>query len=155
VALASLAAVLQQRLLTQQTGVPFLLQQFWMGCGAMVVSLLTLRFGHGLPIASVLEGFEDWRVLVLLATFTGSGMCAGLVVKHLGAVAKALCVPVYLGGCYLYAVHMESAAFTVRALAAWLASVAGILAFAFSKTPLFARGAWKPACGSGKDSRSL
>jgi hypothetical protein len=148
----ALAAVVQQRLLTEQKGVPFLLQQFWMGCGAMVASLLALRLGHGLPVARLLEGFDDWRVLVLLASFTGSGLCAGLVVKHLGAVAKALCVPVYLGACYLYAVHMESAVFSVRALAAWLATVACILGFAFSKTPSFAKSEWNPACwGSAKE----
>jgi len=149
VGLVSLAAVLTQRLLTQQQGVPFLRQQFWMGCGAMCTSLLDLRLAHGLPIASLLEGFDNWRALLLLASFTASGLCGGLVVKHLGAVAKALCVPVYLGGCYIYAVQTGSAVFTVRALACWLTSVACILAFAFSKTPFFAKSSWNPARWGG------
>merc|ERR1712187_384326 len=104
-----------------------------------------MRFVHGLPLSGLLEGFEDWRVLVLLTSFVANGLCAGLVVKHLGAVAKALCVPIYLGGCYAYAVHTGSAVLTGRVLAAWLASVACILFFAFTKMPHFSASVWNPA----------
>lgn len=56
-----------------------------------------------------MEGFNHWRVLVLLFSYVASGLTTALMVKKLGAVAKSLCVPVYLGGCYFYAVCTGSA----------------------------------------------
>jgi len=133
VACTSLAAVLQERLLTREPGIPFLLQQCWMGVGAMATSLFTLRCVHRLPTAKLFEGFGDWRVLVLLVMYVASGLSAGLMVKRLGAVAKALCVPIYLGGCYAYAVHTGSAALSIQVVLAWVVSTACILLYAVTK----------------------
>lgn len=133
VAMTSLGAVLQERLLTMQPGIPFMMQQCWMGMGAMAMSFFALRVLHHLPTSALFTGFDDWRVLVLLAMYTINGLCTGLMIKQLGAVAKALCVPIYLGGCYAYAVKTGSAGFTLQVLLAWGASTACILLFAVSK----------------------
>lgn len=133
VGLTSLGAVLQESLFKRERNNPFMMQQCWMGCGAMLMSLFTLRCLYGLPLSHLLVGFGDWRVLVLLGTYITTGLMTGLIVKHLGAVAKALCVPIYLGGCYCYAVCSGSAALTLQALAAWAASTACVLTFAVSK----------------------
>jgi len=133
VCLTSLAAVLQERLLTKRPGIPFLLQQSWMSCGAMAMSIFTLKFVHRLPFSALLDGFGNWQVLVLLFSYVASGLTAALMVKKLGAVAKALCVPIYLGGCYAYAVYTGSAVLTAQAVTAWFASTACILLYAVSK----------------------
>jgi hypothetical protein len=62
-----------------------------------------------LPFAALQQGFNNWRTLVLLFSYVASGLTTALMVKILGAVAKSLCVPIYLGGCYFYAVHTGSA----------------------------------------------
>lgn len=64
---------------------------------------------NGLPFSALTRGFDNWRVLVLLFSYVASGLTTALMVKKLGAVAKSLCVPIYLGGCYFYAVHTGSA----------------------------------------------
>ena len=64
-----------------------------------------------MPFAALQEGFNNWRTLVLLFSYVASGLTTALMVKKLGAVAKSLCVPIYLGGCYFYAVHTGSATF--------------------------------------------
>ena len=64
---------------------------------------------YGLPFAALQQGFNNWRTLVLLFSYVASGLTTALMVKKLGAVAKSLCVPIYLGGCYFYAVHTGSA----------------------------------------------
>lgn len=133
VGLTSLAAVLQEKLLAREPGIPFLLQQCWMGCGAMATSFFTLRFVHRLPSSHLLQGFGDWRVIVLLVMYVANGLTAGLMVKRLGAVAKVLCVPIYLGFCYAYAVRTGSAALTAPAVAAWVASTVCILLYAVTK----------------------
>mmetsp|Transcript_41878 Transcript_41878/g.97513 ORF Transcript_41878/g.97513 Transcript_41878/m.97513 type:complete len:453 (+) Transcript_41878:49-1407(+) len=133
VSLTSLGAVLQEQLLTNQTGIPFMVQQSWMSLAGMSLSLLTLRLLHGMPLCAVTEGFGHWRVLVLLFSYVASGLTTALMVKKLGAVAKSLCVPIYLGGCYAYAVHTGSATFTLQVLATWTASTACILLYAISK----------------------
>lgn len=131
--LTSLAAVLQEQLLTFRPGIPFLVQQSWMSLAAMTLSLFTLRFVYGLPFAALQEGFNNWRTLVLLFSYVASGLTTALMVKKLGAVAKSLCVPIYLGGCYFYAVHTGSATFTLPVIAAWTTSTACILLYAISK----------------------
>ena len=62
-----------------------------------------------MPLSALTEGFGHWRVLVLLFSYVASGLTTGLMVKKLGAIAKSLCVPIYLGFCYAYAVHTGSA----------------------------------------------
>eukprot|EP00439_Symbiodinium_sp_Y106_P036585 s2363_g4.t1 len=131
--LTSLAAVLQEQLLTNRPGIPFMVQQSWMSLAAMTLSLLTLRFVHGLPLSALTEGFGHWRVLVLLFSYVASGLTTALMVKKLGAIAKSLCVPIYLGFCYAYAVYTGSASLTLQVLAAWTASTACILLYAISK----------------------
>lgn len=131
--LTSLAAVLQEQLLTFRPGIPFLVQQSWMSLAAMSLSLFTLRFVYGLPFAALQQGFNNWRTLVLLFSYVASGLTTALMVKKLGAVAKSLCVPIYLGGCYFYAVHTRSATFTLPVIAAWTTSTACILLYAISK----------------------
>lgn len=133
VLLASMAAVLQERFLALESGVPFLMQQCWMACGALCTSLLALRVMHGLPPSQLLTGFDDWRACTLLAFQVVNGLCAGLMVKKLGALTKSLCVPINLGGCYMYAVIMGSAVLGIRAVAAWAMSTAFIVAFLISK----------------------
>jgi len=133
VGLTSLGAVLQESLFTREPSTPFMMQQCWMGCGAMLMSIFTLRFLYGLPYSHLLVGFGDWRVLVLLIMYVATGLMTGLVVKRLGAVAKALCVPIYLGGCYAYAVRSGSAALTLQVVVAWVASTSCVLIFAVSK----------------------
>ena len=86
-----------------------MVQQSWMSLAAMTLSLLTLRFVHGLPLSALTEGFGHWRVLVLLFSYVASGLTTALMVKKLGAIAKSLCVPIYLGFCYAYAVYTGSA----------------------------------------------
>lgn len=129
----TLAAVLQERILTKEPSIPFLLQQCWMGVGALGTSLITLRLLHGLPWSRLFFGFDDWRVLLVLAFYVANGLTAGLMVKRLGALSKALCVPLYLGGCYAYSVASGGAALSAGALAAWAFSTAFIVAFAVSK----------------------
>lgn len=129
----SLGAVLQEQLLTFRPGIPFLVQQTWMSFAAMNLSLFTLRFANGLPFSALTRGFDNWRVLVLLFSYVASGLTTALMVKKLGAVAKSLCVPIYLGGCYFYAVHTGSATFTLEVVAAWTTSTACILLYAISK----------------------
>lgn len=131
--LTSLAAVLQEQLLTFRPGIPFLVQQSWMSFAAMSLSLFTLRFVYGLPFSALKEGFNNWRALVLLFSYVASGLTTALMVKKLGAVAKSLCVPIYLGGCYFYAVHTGSATFTLQVIAAWATSTACIVLYAISK----------------------
>ncbi|CAE7641494.1 EMB2745 [Symbiodinium sp. CCMP2456] len=131
--LTSFAAVLQEQLLTNRPGIPFMVQQSWMSLAAMTLSLLTLRFVHGLPFSALTEGFGHWRVLVLLFSYVASGLTTALMVKKLGAIAKSLCVPIYLGFCYAYAVYTGSASLTLQVLAAWTASTACILLYAISK----------------------
>jgi len=133
VGLTSLGAVIQEKLLNWEQGGPFLVQQVWMGLGAMTMSLFSMKFLHGQSLTSLVHGFDDWRVLVLLVMYTATGLTTGLMVKRLGAVAKALCVPVYLGGCYAYAVYRGSAALTFQVVAAWAASTFCILMFAVTK----------------------
>jgi len=133
VAMTSLGAVLQEQLFTRERGLPFMMQQCWMGCGAMLMSFFTLRCIYGLPASYLVEGFGDWRVLVLVGMYVATGMTTGLIVKQLGAVAKALCVPVYLGGCYAYAVRSGSAMLTLPVILAWSASTVCVLLFAVSK----------------------
>lgn len=129
VCITCLGAVLQERLLTREPGIPFLVQQSWMGCGAMLMCLLTMKWNR-LPLSVLTQGFDNWRVLILLSTYVANGLAAGLMVKRLGAVAKALCVPIYLGGCYAYAVRTGSACLSVSALLAWFASTVCILLYA-------------------------
>lgn len=133
VLLTSSAAVFQERLLTHEPGIPFMLQQSWMGCGALATSFVALRLLYGLPAKGLVRGFCDWRVIVLLAFYVAHGLSAGLMVKRLGALARALCVPVTLGGCYAYAVLSGGAALAVGVVAAWAASAALICAFAVAK----------------------
>lgn len=133
VCLTSLAAVLQEKLLTREPHIPFLLQQCWMGCAAMAISFFTMRVVQGQPSSYLFRGFDDWRVIVFLLMFVANGMSAGLMVKRLGATAKALCVPFYLGLCYVYAVQTGSAALTVQVVAAWLTTTACILLYAVTK----------------------
>lgn len=133
VGLTSLGAVTQEYLFTREPGIPFLMQQCWMGVGAMVTSLFTLRVLQGVPFSHLTTGFGDWRVIVLLTMYVASGMTTGLVVKQLGAVAKALCVPIFLGFCYAYAVKTGTAALTPEVVVAWSASTACVLLFAVSK----------------------
>jgi len=133
VCLTSLAAVLQEKLLTRDPECHFLQQQCWMGCGAMAISFFTLRVVQGQPSSYLFKGFDDWRVIVFLLMFVANGMSAGLMVKRLGATAKALCVPFYLGLCYVYAVQTGSAALTVQVVAFWLTTTACILLYAVTK----------------------
>jgi len=133
VALTSFGAVVQEKLLRWEAGVPFLIQQCWMGIGALCISFFALRVLHGLPTSALLTGFDNWRVLVLLGMYVANGLTTGLMVKRLGAVAKALCVPIYLGGCYFYAVQTGSATLTLQVILAWSVSTACILLFAVTK----------------------
>lgn len=133
VACTSLGAVLQERLFAREPSTHFMTQQCWMGCAAMAMSFFTLRCLHGLPTSHLVKGFNDWRVMVFLVTYIAGGLATGLMVKRLGAVAKALCVPIYLGGCYIYAVRTGSAVLTAQVVGAWAASTACILVFAVTK----------------------
>jgi len=133
VILTSLGAVLQEKLLTYDPNVHFLMQQAWMGCGAIATSFLVLRFQHGLATVELFRGLDDWRVLVMLAFYVAHGLSAGLMVKRLGALSKALCVPITLGGCYIYSVATGSAALSVGAVAAWATSVGLIGLFGMTR----------------------
>lgn len=129
----SLGAVLQEQLFTREPSMPFMMQLCLMGLGAILMSLLTLQCSQGSFWLHLADGFDDWRVSVLLAVYILNGVSTGLVVKRLGAVAKALCVPVYLGGCYLYAVLSGSAVLTLPVVLAWTTSTACVLVFAMTK----------------------
>mmetsp|Transcript_45547 Transcript_45547/g.114768 ORF Transcript_45547/g.114768 Transcript_45547/m.114768 type:complete len:408 (+) Transcript_45547:95-1318(+) len=131
--LSALAAVLQERMLQGEAGIPFMLQQSWMGLGALTTTFAAWRYSHGLPISRLLDGFDDWRALLLLATYTLNGLLTGLMVKRLGAVAKALCVPIHLGSCYIYAVSTGTATLELQALLFWLLSTALVVVFGLSK----------------------
>jgi len=134
VILLSLAAVLQEQFLAREPGVPFMLQQCWMGVGALVTSLAANLVLHGeTPSWKLLRGFDDWRVVVLLIFYVANGLTAGLMVKRLGALAKALCLPIYLGGCYGYAVLSGSAPLSFGALASWALCTALIVAYVLTK----------------------
>lgn len=134
VLLLTLAAVLQERIMAREPDTPFMLQQCWMGCGALSTSVAANLFLHGqVPSAKLLQGFDDWRVVTLLLFYVANGMTAGLMVKRLGALAKALCVPIYLGGCYAYAVFSGSASPAVGAVAAWAFSMSLIVAYVLTK----------------------
>merc|ERR1719343_1678917 len=104
-----------------------------MGCGAMTMSYFTLRVIYGLPSSYLFVGFGDARVKFLLVMYVATILMTCLVVKKLGAVAKALFVPVYIGGCYMYAVQTGSAALTPQAVASWIASTLCVLLFAVTK----------------------
>jgi len=130
----SLAAVLQERFLIREPGIPFMLQQCWMGCGALMTSLIANWLLYGsLPGPDLLRGFDDWRVVLLLVFYVGNGLTAGLMVKRLGALTKALTVPIILGGCYAYSVLSGSASLSFGAVVAWAVSTGLILAFALTK----------------------
>eukprot|EP00931_Biecheleriopsis_adriatica_P118233 TRINITY_DN93680_c0_g1_i1.p1 TRINITY_DN93680_c0_g1~~TRINITY_DN93680_c0_g1_i1.p1 ORF type:complete len:367 (-),score=58.80 TRINITY_DN93680_c0_g1_i1:94-1194(-) len=133
VLLLSLAAVLQEQLLTREPDIPFALQQCWMGCGALSTSLAANWLLHRELPSQLLRGFDDWRVMMLLAFYVANGLTAGLMVKRLGALAKALCVPIYLGGCYAYAVLFGSATIAAGAVGAWALSTTLIVAFVLTK----------------------
>merc|ERR1711879_497411 len=96
----SLAVVLQERLFKRNPTTPFHVQQVWMGVGAVGTSLFVLRVIHNMPLSALIKGLEHWRVWVLLTMYTSNGLLTGLIVKRLGAINKALCVPIYLGLCY-------------------------------------------------------
>lgn len=129
----SLASVLQERFLSTEVEVHFLLQQCWMGCGALATTFTTWRCIHGLPMSRLLDGFDDWRVLLVLGIYTCNGLMSGLMVKRVGAAAKALCVPIHLGCCYLYAVYSGTASMQMEAIAAWLTSTALVVALGLLK----------------------
>lgn len=134
----TLAAVLQERVLSKEPSLPFMLQQCWMGCGSIGTSLIAMRFWHGHKalyqmMRPMHNGFSDWTVVLLLILYIANGMAAGLMVKHVGALTKALCVPVYLGGCYAYSVACGSAVMSVGAIAAWAACTVFILLFGITK----------------------
>eukprot|EP00930_Biecheleria_cincta_P082700 TRINITY_DN72371_c0_g1_i1.p1 TRINITY_DN72371_c0_g1~~TRINITY_DN72371_c0_g1_i1.p1 ORF type:complete len:355 (-),score=43.39 TRINITY_DN72371_c0_g1_i1:83-1147(-) len=134
VLLLTLAAVLQERVMTREPDTPFMLQQCWMGCGALSTSFAANIVLHGeVPSAKLLQGFNDWRVVTLLLFYVANGMTAGLMVKRLGALAKALCVPIYLGGCYAYAVCSGSASLATGAVAAWAFSMSLIVIYVLTK----------------------
>lgn len=130
VGMNSFAAVLQEKIFRQDPTVPFMVQQCWMATGACATSLISLHFMYGAAIPELTRGFDDWRVWVLLAMYVVNGLATGLMVKWLGALPKALCSPLYLGGCYAYAVLSGSATISVGAVASWMSSTAMILAYA-------------------------
>jgi len=129
----ALAAILQERFLTQEPGIPFLAQQVWMAIGALVTSLFVLHWVHNLPVSSLLEGFDDWGVWVLVLAYTANGLATGMVIKQLGAIIRALCTPVYLGICYAYAVSTGSAILTFQVVAPWLLCIMSILGYIMTK----------------------
>jgi len=131
--LTSLGAVLQERFLAYDADCHFMQQQCWLACGGLLTSFSVFRFGYGLRTAELFVGFDDWRVCVVLAFYVTYGLSAGLMVKRLGALVKALCVPVTLGGCYLYAVSVGSAALVAQKVLAWTTSTTCIAAYAISK----------------------
>lgn len=133
VTLLTFAAVMQEKWLTREPDLSFMLQQCWMGCGALATSMVTFRLWRGLPPSAMFDGFGDWRVILLLFFYVANGMTAGLMVKRLGALTKALCVPIYLGGCYAYAVCFGGAVLSAGAVLAWVISTGLILGFAVSK----------------------
>lgn len=133
VVLTSLSAILQERFMSRGPETPFMALQFWMGCGALATSFFVLNVLHSLPASQLLEGFDDWRVLLLLVTYAASGLTAGLMVKRLGAVAKGLCVPIALGGCYLYTALRGEAVLSITAVGAWAASTLLILAYGMTR----------------------
>lgn len=132
VTFASFAVVLQERFFTQKRA-PFMLQQFWMACGACTTSLVAQRLLYGFQLSQLVRGFDDWRVLLLLTMYTAYGLTTGLMVKRLGALAKALCLPVYLGGCYAYAVLSGSTVLSASAVLAWATSASLLCAFTVTK----------------------
>lgn len=132
VTVTSVAVVLQERFFTQRRA-PFMLQQFWMACGACTTSLIAMKLLHGLRLAQLVRGFDDWRVLLLLSMYTAYGLTTGLMVKRLGALAKALCLPVYLGGCYAYAVLSGTTVLSTTVVLAWLTSTLLLCAFTLTK----------------------
>jgi len=129
----TLGAVCQELFLRREPGMSFMLQQCWMATGALLTSFITFHFVQNQPLMYLWQGFDNWRVIVLLLTYVCNGLTAGLMVKHLGALSKALCLPVYLGGCYLYAALSGTVVLSVPAVVAWVVSTLLILAFAVSK----------------------
>eukprot|EP00929_Paragymnodinium_shiwhaense_P074900 TRINITY_DN3830_c0_g1_i3.p1 TRINITY_DN3830_c0_g1~~TRINITY_DN3830_c0_g1_i3.p1 ORF type:complete len:285 (-),score=43.80 TRINITY_DN3830_c0_g1_i3:13-867(-) len=133
--LASLASVMQERILKKDAQMHFMMQQVWMSGGALLVgyAALRLRGREGGPGSSALsqlvDGFDDVRVLLLLGLFVCHGLMAGLLVKKLGALTKALCTPFVLGGCYTFAVCFGSAPLAAEPLAAWLVCALLIVAY--------------------------
>merc|ERR1740129_639815 len=99
----------------------------------MTASFLSFRYLGGRSTSDLFRGFGDWRVAVLLTFYVLYGLSAGLMVKRLGAVSRALAMPVALGGCYLYSVRTGSSAFAIGAVLAWLVCVALICTFAAVK----------------------
>eukprot|EP00930_Biecheleria_cincta_P038678 TRINITY_DN26565_c0_g1_i1.p1 TRINITY_DN26565_c0_g1~~TRINITY_DN26565_c0_g1_i1.p1 ORF type:complete len:428 (+),score=28.18 TRINITY_DN26565_c0_g1_i1:53-1336(+) len=132
VTITSFAVVLQERFFTRKQA-PFMLQQFWMACGACTTSLVALKLLHGFRLSQLVRGFDDWRVLLMLTMYTAYGLTTGLMVKRLGALAKALCLPVYLGGCYAYAVLSGSTVLSTTVVLAWTTSASLLCAFTVSK----------------------
>jgi len=132
-ALTSLGAVLQERFLACDKDCHFMQQQCWMACGALLTSFIVFRFGYGLRTTELLVGFDNWKVCVVLGFYVTYGLSAGLMVKRLGALVKALCVPVTLGGCYLYAVSAGTAALVAHKVLAWTTSTTLIAMYVISK----------------------
>jgi len=131
--MTSLGAVLQERLLASEPSCSFMQQQFWMACGALVTSSVVLNFVYGVGMSDLFTGFDDWRVCIVLIFYVLHGLAAGLMVKHLGALLKALCVPVTLGGCYIYSVRSGTAALAGHKVLSWTTSTALIALYMVSK----------------------
>jgi len=129
----SLGAVLQEIFFTREKETHFMMQQCWMGVGAVITSFAMIMCFYGDPMSFLTIGFDDWTVWVLVTSYVVTGMATGLVVKRLGALAKALCVPIYLGFCHGYAVHSGSAVLTLPVLASWCLSTLCVLWFAATK----------------------
>merc|ERR1711957_574749 len=68
-----------------------------------------------------------------IALYLFHALASALVVKRFGALTKALCVPMVLGGCYAYAVVTNSASMSLSAVASWLISSVLICLFVASK----------------------
>jgi hypothetical protein len=133
VGLTSLGAATQQWLFESAPEIPFMVQQCWMGFGATASSLFICMVVNGNPFSTLLHVFEDWHSVVPLLAFVVSGFSQGLLVKRLGAIAKAMCTPIILGICYMFAVSTGSALLNVTTAMMWAVNITCVLTFAVSK----------------------
>merc|ERR1712086_653527 len=110
-----------------------MVQQCWMGFGATAISLFICRVVNGNDLSILFHVFDDWHSTVTLLAFVVSGFSQGLLVKWLGAIAKALCTPIVLGLCYMFAVSTGSALLNLTTALLWTLSTTCVLSFVVSR----------------------
>jgi hypothetical protein len=132
VVLGALASVVQECLMTGKAVVSFWKMQTWICMGGALVSLGIMHIQQGISYKSVFQGFDDWPLHAAIVFNVLAGLVQGLLLKRCGAMTKALCLPMVLGGSYFLSVVLGSAAPNMQAFLAWLSCSALIAAFALA-----------------------